>query len=214
MGLCSMFFLDFSQFFTIFPHPHFFPVDRRYSYAITLPTEISAASIIISYWDPSQTINPAVWISIMLVMVWFVNFCGVRWYGEAECESLRVVCGALSVDSNTYRSCIAFSFSDHETSPVFLSAVKIVTIIGLIILMLCIDLGAGPRSDRIGFRYWKGEATILAHEQRRATKAGTCDSHLFRVALQIRDVWRSCFGPRILRLASLRGAFQAQKVAS
>ncbi|KAI5286081.1 hypothetical protein KEM54_000084 [Ascosphaera aggregata] len=40
-----------------------------------------------------------------------------------------------------------------ETEFLF-GAVKIITIIGLIILMLIIDLGGAPSRDRIGFRYW------------------------------------------------------------
>jgi amino acid transporter len=34
-------------------------------------------------------------------------------------------------------------------------AVKLTTIVGLILLMLIIDLGGAPNNDRIGFRYWK-----------------------------------------------------------
>jgi amino acid transporter len=33
-------------------------------------------------------------------------------------------------------------------------AIKLTTIVGLIILMLIITLGGGPKGDRIGFRYW------------------------------------------------------------
>lgn len=33
-------------------------------------------------------------------------------------------------------------------------AIKLVTIVGLIVLMLVIDLGGAPSGDRIGFRYW------------------------------------------------------------
>lgn len=32
---------------------------------------------------------------------------------------------------------------------------KILTVVGLIIFGICIDLGAGPQGDRIGFRYWR-----------------------------------------------------------
>lgn len=35
------------------------------------------------------------------------------------------------------------------------SSIKVVTITGLIILGLVLDLGGGPTHDRIGFRYWK-----------------------------------------------------------
>ncbi|KAJ7628771.1 amino acid permease/ SLC12A domain-containing protein [Roridomyces roridus] len=37
------------------------------------------------------------------------------------------------------------------------ATLKIVTILGLILLMLIIDLGGGPDHDRRGFRYWKRE---------------------------------------------------------
>ncbi|KAN0065050.1 hypothetical protein ACQY0O_001545 [Thecaphora frezii] len=92
-----------------------------YSYGITIPTEISATTIIIQYWDPNQTINPCVWISILLVLVIGVNFLGVRVYGELE-----------------FWFCL----------------IKVVAIVALILIALIIDLGGGPRGDRIGFRYW------------------------------------------------------------
>jgi amino acid transporter len=53
-----------------------------YSYAITIPTEIVAAAIVISYWNTS--INSAVWITICLVLILGINFAGARAYGEAE----------------------------------------------------------------------------------------------------------------------------------
>lgn len=55
-----------------------------FSYGITLPTEISACSLVVSYWDPNQTINPAVWITIIMVICVSVNFAPVRVYGEIE----------------------------------------------------------------------------------------------------------------------------------
>ncbi|KAF7985764.1 hypothetical protein HWV62_369 [Athelia sp. TMB] len=91
-----------------------------YSYAITLPTEITAAAIVISYWD--STTNPGAWIAIFLFVIVLINFAGVRYYGEAE---------------------FWFSF------------IKVITIVGLIIMGIVLDLGGGPNHDRIGFRYWK-----------------------------------------------------------
>jgi yeast amino acid transporter len=35
------------------------------------------------------------------------------------------------------------------------SFIKVITIVGLIILGIILDLGGGPNHDRIGFRYWK-----------------------------------------------------------
>lgn len=96
-------------------------VNYWYSYAITLPTELTAAAIVIQYWN--TTINVSVWITILYVLILIINFMGVRWYGEFE-----------------------FWFS----------AIKITTIVGLIILGIALDCGAGPAStDYIGFRYWK-----------------------------------------------------------
>lgn len=57
-------------------------VNYWYSYAITLPTEITAAAIVISYWDTKT--NPGVWIAVFLVVIVGINFAGVRYYGEAE----------------------------------------------------------------------------------------------------------------------------------
>jgi yeast amino acid transporter len=51
-----------------------------YTYAIMVPTEITAASIVISYWD-SKT-NPGAWITILLAAVVFFNLYAVfyaRW---------------------------------------------------------------------------------------------------------------------------------------
>ncbi|GAA6021318.1 hypothetical protein JCM10207_002695 [Rhodosporidiobolus poonsookiae] len=53
-----------------------------YSYAITLPTEITAAAGVISFWR--DDINIAVWISVFYVVIIAFNFLGVRAYGEAE----------------------------------------------------------------------------------------------------------------------------------
>ncbi|KAH9817185.1 amino acid permease/ SLC12A domain-containing protein [Melampsora americana] len=53
-----------------------------YSFGITLPTEITAAAIVVQYWTSS--VNVAVWITIFLITICAINFFGVRWYGEAE----------------------------------------------------------------------------------------------------------------------------------
>ncbi|WVQ77053.1 hypothetical protein IAR50_006732 [Cryptococcus sp. DSM 104548] len=57
-------------------------INYWYSYAITIPTEIIAAQIVISYWD--TTTHAAVYITVCLVSIWFINFLGARAYGEAE----------------------------------------------------------------------------------------------------------------------------------
>lgn len=40
------------------------------------------------------------------------------------------------------------------------AGVKIITIVGLLIFALCIDLGGGPTHDRLGFRYWKNPGAM------------------------------------------------------
>ena len=44
-----------------------------------------------------------------------------------------------------------------------LGAIKLTTIVGLIILMFIIMLGGGPNHDRIGFRYWKDPGLMLEY---------------------------------------------------
>jgi yeast amino acid transporter len=55
-----------------------------YSCATTLCAEISAASLVIAYWDPNQGTLVAAWITIIIVFVIFLNIFAVRIYGEAE----------------------------------------------------------------------------------------------------------------------------------
>ncbi|KIM71414.1 hypothetical protein PILCRDRAFT_830350 [Piloderma croceum F 1598] len=41
------------------------------------------------------------------------------------------------------------------------ASVKVITIVGLIILGIVLDLGGGPNHDRIGFRYWKNPGPFV-----------------------------------------------------
>ncbi|KAH9940385.1 amino acid permease [Epithele typhae] len=91
-----------------------------YNWTLVLPAELSAASVLIGYWN--SEVNPAVWITMCLVVVLTINMLGAGAYGEAE-----------------------FIFA----------SIKVVTIVGLLILGIVIDLGGGPSHDRLGFRYWK-----------------------------------------------------------
>jgi len=49
---------------------------------ITIPLELTAAGLVISYWTTS--INIAVWITIILVILIIINLFGVRGYAEIE----------------------------------------------------------------------------------------------------------------------------------
>uniref|UniRef100_A0A0W0FY83 Putative amino acid permease n=1 Tax=Moniliophthora roreri TaxID=221103 RepID=A0A0W0FY83_MONRR len=91
-----------------------------YNWTIVLPTELSAAAILIEYWTKSDKLDP-LWISICMIVVIVINLLGAGAYGEAE-----------------------FVFA----------SIKVITIVGLIILGIILDLGGGPNRDRIGFRYW------------------------------------------------------------
>ncbi|CAN9338661.1 unnamed protein product [Alternaria alternata] len=53
-----------------------------YTMAITAPAELAAAATLINFWDNS--INPAIWYSVFIVIIVVINFCGVKVYGESE----------------------------------------------------------------------------------------------------------------------------------
>ena len=44
------------------------------------------------------------------------------------------------------------------------SSIKVLTITGLIILGIILDLGGGPNHDRIGFRYWKNPGPFVQYK--------------------------------------------------
>ncbi|KAI0196925.1 putative proline-specific permease [Astrocystis sublimbata] len=53
-----------------------------YIYALTAPAEINATVLVLGYWNPPS--SPAVWITIVGVVVFLCNFLPVTVYGEAE----------------------------------------------------------------------------------------------------------------------------------
>jgi amino acid transporter len=53
-----------------------------YTMAITAPAELAAAATLINFWDNS--INPAIWYSVFIVIIVVINFCGVKVYGEVS----------------------------------------------------------------------------------------------------------------------------------
>lgn len=55
-----------------------------YSLGILVPYEITAAGLVIGYWDTNGTVNIAVWITIMMLVIIALNFLPVRFYGESE----------------------------------------------------------------------------------------------------------------------------------
>lgn len=53
-----------------------------YSLGILVPYEITAAGLVIDYWD--SPINIAVWITIFIVVIVGLNTLPVQFYGETE----------------------------------------------------------------------------------------------------------------------------------
>lgn len=64
-------------------------VDKAFSFSLgwisvyqhILPSEISAAALVVGYWSD---LNPAVWISIFIVVIVAMNSYNIRFYGEIE----------------------------------------------------------------------------------------------------------------------------------
>ena len=54
------------------------------NWLVTLPLELTAASITLSYWPGAAGVSPAAWVIIFWAAVVLINFFGVRGYGEAE----------------------------------------------------------------------------------------------------------------------------------
>ncbi|KAH7068063.1 amino-acid permease inda1 [Paraphoma chrysanthemicola] len=55
-----------------------------YQCSITLCAEISAAAVLVSFWDQEEKYNPAIWIGIIIVIILVLNIFAVSIYGEAE----------------------------------------------------------------------------------------------------------------------------------
>ncbi|KAF3902643.1 hypothetical protein ABW20_dc0102517 [Dactylellina cionopaga] len=96
------------------------------SFATALPTEVTAASILIRYYRYVRNLEDeryiALWITLFLGMVLAVNCFNVRVYGELE---------------------------------YWFGLIKIMTILGLIILMVIINAGGAPNHAPIRFKNWE-----------------------------------------------------------
>ncbi|TYJ56100.1 hypothetical protein B9479_003210 [Cryptococcus floricola] len=73
-----------------------------FNYIVVLPAEVSACAVLISYWTPKGTgdgtctagiCNNAMWVGIVLIVVWAINFAGTKYYGECEFwfASLKII---------------------------------------------------------------------------------------------------------------------------
>ncbi|KAL9713416.1 hypothetical protein Ac2012v2_003025 [Leucoagaricus gongylophorus] len=52
-----------------------------YGIAISIPTEISAATVLVTFWD-SNTKHAAIYIAVIWVVILTTNVLGARWFGE------------------------------------------------------------------------------------------------------------------------------------
>ena len=85
------------------------------SWLTVLPFEISAACNIIHYWPGSDGINNAAWITPLLAGLVFIQFFGVKGYGEVSAPNL-VACyyGMMRTDKlKTGRIC-AVNYQSHR----------------------------------------------------------------------------------------------------
>ncbi|PKI83347.1 hypothetical protein MVES1_002932 [Malassezia vespertilionis] len=63
---------------------------------VALPLELTAATIIIQFWDSEEVVPKGVWIAIGLLIIIAINLFGVRGYGEFEfIASLLKVIGCI-----------------------------------------------------------------------------------------------------------------------
>ncbi|KAJ3511218.1 hypothetical protein NLJ89_g4227 [Agrocybe chaxingu] len=127
-----------------------------YSMAITMPTEISAATALVNFWTPS--LNHAVPISCLWLLIAIINFSPVRVYGEFE---FYFAFCKVSAHLHLLRS--------SEARPV-----KIALIITFIIAGIVLDAGGLPGQERIGFRYWQDPYPLF----REYIKTGPCGRFL------------------------------------
>ena len=60
---------------------------------MTICAEISAAAVVISFWDGARDINPAGWITLIIVLILCLNIFVISIYGEAEFwfASLKII---------------------------------------------------------------------------------------------------------------------------
>lgn len=109
--------------------------------AANLDPSAVAGSLVVTYW--TSAVPTAAWITIFIVLIVVLNLLGIKLFGEIE---------VLLPLTTRSLSCLLTCSSFLQFWASFL---KIVTLAGLILLGLIIDLGGVPNVDRIGFRFWR-----------------------------------------------------------
>lgn len=64
-----------------------------FKYIIVTPNQLTAGALVIQYWLPREKVNPGVWITVILVIIVFINFVGVKFFGEFEfwLSSIKII---------------------------------------------------------------------------------------------------------------------------
>ncbi|RPB24367.1 dicarboxylic amino acid permease [Terfezia boudieri ATCC MYA-4762] len=72
-----------------------------FKYIIVTPNQLTAAALVIQVWVPREKVNPGVFIAVFLVTIIFINYFGIKLFGEFEfwLSSIKVVtiCGIILV---------------------------------------------------------------------------------------------------------------------
>jgi len=59
---------------TVASFVHYLIILHRYNWVIVLPAELSAASVLIGFWN--KAVNPAVWVTVCMIVVIVINLLG------------------------------------------------------------------------------------------------------------------------------------------
>ncbi|KAK1720122.1 hypothetical protein CaCOL14_002144 [Colletotrichum acutatum] len=101
-----------------------------FKYLLATPNQLSAFALIMKFWVGDR-VNPAVFITIALVLILLINSISVKAFGEFE---------------------------------FWLSSLKVIIMIGVILLLFILAVGGGPTGDRPGFRYWSDPGAFAEYK--------------------------------------------------
>ncbi|KXH65891.1 amino acid permease [Colletotrichum salicis] len=101
-----------------------------FKYLLATPNQLSAFALIMKFWVRDR-VNPAVFITIALVLILLINSISVKAFGEFE---------------------------------FWLSSLKVIIMIGVILLLFILAVGGGPTGDRPGFRYWSDPGAFAEYK--------------------------------------------------
>ncbi|KAK1976391.1 amino acid permease [Colletotrichum cereale] len=101
-----------------------------FKYLLATPNQLSAFALIMKFWVGDR-VNPAVFITIGLVLILLINSISVKAFGEFE---------------------------------FWLSSLKVVIMVGVILLLFILAVGGGPTGDRPGFRYWSDPGAFAVYK--------------------------------------------------